>query len=113
MYASASDAAEKIGCTQGNMSWVLTGRMKTCKGMKFCYVADIMDHLEEIADIARKRAEKETAYDAIVAREKALKEANDFLAKHQAKYEELLRQLAAEEQELKTAEAAVNNLIRG
>lgn len=113
MYASASDAAEKIGCSQGNMSWALTGRMRTCKGMRFCYVTEIIDHLEEIADIARKRAEKEIAYDAIVAKEKAIKEANDNLARHQAKCEELRRMLAAEEQHLKTAEAAVNNLIRG
>lgn len=113
MYASASDAAEKIGCTQGNMSWALTGRMRTCKGMRFCYVAEIIDHLEEIADIARKRAEKETAYNAIVAKEEAFKKANENVAKHQAKCEELRRMLAAEEQKLKTAEITVKNLIRG
>ncbi len=106
MYASASDAAEQIGCTQSTMSWALTGRMRTCKGMRFCYVAEIIDHLEEIAGIARQRAEKETTY-------KVIAEANANIVKHQAKCEQLRRQLAAEEQQLKAAEATVKNLIRG
>lgn len=113
VYASATDAAERLGCAPSTVSWAATKRMKTCKGLRLCYVSDITEYLEEIAVCARARETKVVAYNAIVEKEKALKEANDSVTRHQAKCEELRRQLAAEEQALKTAEAAVNNLIRG
>lgn len=108
IYTSAADAAEIIGCSQGNVSWAATGRMKTCKGLRLCYIADIVEHLEEIASIARERNVKVVAYDRIAAREEAIRKANENRAIHQAKCEKLRKQLEKEMELLAEAESKVN-----
>jgi hypothetical protein len=96
VYASARDAAEIIGCNPSNVSWAATGRMNTCKGLRICYIADIIEHLDEIASIARERNNKVVEYNKIIAKEEAARKARENLVKRQAKCEMLRQQLEKE-----------------
>lgn len=109
MYASAIDAAAANGVTHPSMSNALTGKNKTCNGKRFCYISKIMEHLEEITEANRIRAEKVAAYDAIIAEQNAKKEAQENLAKHQANVETLRQKLEAEMQLLQEAQALCAN----
>ena len=108
VYASVTDAADKVGVTTSVISHAVTGRLNTCKGKRYCFVADVMEHLDEIGENLKVRNEKVAAYDAMIAKQNAVKEAAENLAKHKAKREELREKLAREEQLIKEAEALCN-----
>ncbi len=108
VYASVLDAAEKVNADPGTMSAAINGKIKTCKGKRFCFVANVMEHLDEIAENLKIRNEKVAAYDAMTAEQNAKKEAQENLAKHKAKCEELRAKLAKEEQLMKEAEELCN-----
>lgn len=109
VYASVIDAAEKTGATQSNMSAAVTGKIKTCKGKRYCFISNVMEHLDEIAENLKIRNEKVAAYDAMVAQENAKKEAAENLAKHRAKCEELRAKLEKEERLMQEAQALCNS----
>ena len=109
VYASVIDAAEKTGATQSTMSAAVTGKIKTCKGKRYCFVANVMEHLDEISTNINVRNEKVKAYDAIIAKENAKKEAAERLAKHQARYAKLRAELEKEERLMQEAEALCAN----
>ena len=108
IYASTLDAAAANGVTHSTISSALNGRIKTCNGKRFCFVAKMMEHLEEITEMNRIRAAKIAAYDAIVAEHNAKKDAQERLAKHKARCEELAAKLEKERQLLKEAEELCN-----
>ena len=54
VYTSCTDAAMNNDTTVGSMSSVCRGRSYTTKGKKFCYVKDINEHLDEVAESIRK-----------------------------------------------------------
>lgn len=54
VFTSCSDAAEQNDVHIANMSNVCRGVQKTAKGKKFCYVKDINEHLDEVAESIRK-----------------------------------------------------------
>lgn len=93
IYASALDAAAANGVTQSPMSSTLTGKTKTCNGKRFCFVSKMMEHLEEITEANRIRAEKVAAYDAEIERRGVIAKAHAELNKHKANVEELRRKL--------------------
>ena len=103
IYASATDAAEKLGVSLTVLAHAASGKIRTCKGKRWCYIQHIMQHLEEIAENTRVREEKVAAYDKIVGKEKrkqALGERKAKLAAAQAKLEKEAAAIAAEEAEL-------------
>lgn len=51
IYASGLDAANALEIDPSCVSAALTGKSKTCKGMRLCLVSKIMEHLEEITDM--------------------------------------------------------------
>ena len=93
IYASALDAAEANGASHSAMSFALTGKTKTCKGKRFCYVSKIAEHLDEIAEHNRVRTNKVIAYDGVVARQEALRKAKENVAKHKTVVDDLRRRL--------------------
>jgi len=109
VYASVIDAAEKTGATQSTMSAAVTGKIKTCKGKRYCFVSNVMEHLDEISTNINVRNEKVKAYDAIIAKENAKKEAAERFAMHKAKYAELRAKLEKEERLMQEAEALCNS----
>jgi hypothetical protein len=88
-YASVGAAAKAIGVTSGAISWVLTRRMKTVKGLRFCYVHEIMEYMDEIAATNRANAEKARAYDEMMAKQNKCKQLHEQISKHNARIEEL------------------------
>jgi hypothetical protein len=103
IYASATDAAEKIGVSQATLCLAASGKIKTCKGKRYCYINHVMQHLEEICENTRIREEKVAKYDKIVDTEKrkqALGERKAKLAAAQAKLEKEAAAIAAEEADL-------------
>jgi hypothetical protein len=95
IYASVLDAALANGVTIGAISWACCGKSKTCQGKRFCFVANVTEHLEEIAECLRIREAKAIAYDEICAKKEALNKA-------QAKYDHYTQRVADLEQQLKT-----------
>lgn len=108
VYASVTDAAEKVGVYPGVMSSAVTGKIKTCKGKRYCFIADVMEHLDEISENLKIRNEKVAHYDAMIAEQNAKREAQENLAKHKAKCEELRAKLEKEMALMQEAEALCN-----
>lgn len=108
VYASVTDAGEKNGTHPVNISNVCTGKFKTSNGKRYCFVSDVMEHLDEIAENINARNAKIEAYDAIIAEQNAKKEAQENLAKHKAKCEELRAKLEKEMELLQKAEELCN-----
>lgn len=103
IYTSAIDAANELGVSQSVLCLAASGKLKTCKGKRYCYVKDILANLNEICENARAREEKVTAYDKIVGnqqRKQALVERKAKLAAMQAKMEKEAMLIAQEEAEL-------------
>lgn len=121
MYASSIDAATANGVTQPTMSNALTGKTKTCNGKRYCYVAKMMEHLEEINEANRIRAAKVAAYDAEVERQNAIIKAEEErrnaiakaeadLQKYEARVAELRRKLQEAENHLSDTQLSLYNL---
>jgi uncharacterized protein YukE len=66
-FSSLHEVARYYGVTQGAVSWVITGRMKTLKGKRFCLVKDMPYHADEITAVAVSMRDKASKYDAILA----------------------------------------------
>lgn len=109
VYASVTDAAEKNGVSPCNMSAAVTGKVKTCKGKRYCFISDVMEHLDEISENLKIRNAKVASYDAIIAEQTAKREAQANLAKHRAKCEELRAKLEREMALMQEAEALCND----
>ena len=110
IFTSVGDAAEAMGVDITTISKTLVGKIKFCKGKRFCYVANITEHLEEIAQQTRSRNQKILAYDEAMARKEAFSKATEKLAKHKARYEKLAQQLEREIDLMHEAEREVDNL---
>jgi len=96
-YASVAEAAKAIGVTSGAISWVLTKRMKTVKGLRFCYADEILEFMQEIAETNRANAEKARAYDELIAKQNKMRNANEQINKQDAHIEELRNDIYIEE----------------
>jgi predicted transcriptional regulator with HTH domain len=105
IYASGIDAANVLGVDPASVSGALTGKSKTCKGMRLCLVSKMMEHLEEITEQNRIRVAKVEAYDKMIAERNAKRDAQEKLAKHRAECEKLRAKLEKEMQLMQEAEA--------
>lgn len=106
IYASATDAAEKIGVSQATLCLAASGKIKTCKGKRYCYVNHVMQHLEEICENTRVREEKVHAYDKIVDNEKR----KQALGERKAKFNAMQAKLEKEAMWIAQEEAALNEV---
>lgn len=103
IFASATDAAEKFGVSLCVVAHAASGRIRTVKGKRFCYIKDVMQYLEEIAENTRIREEKLAEYDKIVnadKRKQELEQRKVKLAAMRKKLEEEDAAIKAEEIEL-------------
>lgn len=96
VYASVADAAEAIGVTKTAMSWALSGRSKSCKGKRFCFINQIVEHLDEIASNNRSREAKVTAYNEMIEKQEKIRKAQAEVDKHDARIAELQEALEKE-----------------
>lgn len=70
VYASVMDAADEIGVHFTTLSCACLGKTKTCKGKRYCFVSDMSERYEEIAQHTR-----EMYADYLTAEEKRQEEA--------------------------------------
>ena len=92
IYASGADAAEALGVTQGSISQHIIGMSRSCKGLRFCKVADMKNSITAIsesiktanakAEIIKAEAEAKFAEEktAMVAEINAIKALNEVFA---------------------------------
>ncbi len=113
IYASVIDAAEANNVTVAAMSGALCGRVKLCKGKRFCYVSRMMEHLEEINAANRMRIAKVEAYDADLGRRNAIADTQQKIEQHERNIALLQRKLTEETCELEEAKAKLNSLKNG
>ena len=106
IYASATDAAEKIGVSQATLCLAASGKIKTCKGKRYCYVNHVMQHLDEICENTRVREEKVAAYDKIVDKEKRMQ----ALGERKAKLNAMKAKIDKEAEWIAKEEAALNEV---
>lgn len=109
IYTSGIDAANALDVDPSCVSGALTGKSKTCKGMRLCLVSRMMEYLEEITEQNRIRVAKVAAYDAMMAEQNAKKMAQENFTKHKARCEELQAKLEKEMQLMQEAEALCND----
>ena len=110
IFTSVGDAAEANGVDITTMSKALVGKIKVCNGKRFCYVANITEHLEEIAQQTQSRNQKVLAYDEAIAKKEALSKATQKLDQHKSRYEKLSIELEKEIALMQEAEREVNML---
>lgn len=99
-YTSLSDAAHSVKGSVGTMSCAMKHKNGVYKGMKWCYVADIEAHLDDIATDIRENLEKVMAYDALMAKREAIKREEEIRDKHEANIENLRKQIDELQNEL-------------
>lgn len=88
-YASVGATAKAIGVTSGAISWVLTRRMKTVKGMRFCYADEILEFMQEIVETNKANAEKARLYDEMIAKKNKCNQLHEQIKKHNTRIDEL------------------------
>lgn len=107
VFTSCTDAAEQVGTAQANMSRACRITGATTKGKKFCYVKDINEHLDEVAESIRKA----NMYDELMTKEEKRKELIADVQKWESEIEKLDNEMA--ELVRKQAEANSNlNIAR-
>lgn len=65
-YASATDAAEALGCGQHAVSWCCLGKSRTCKGYHLAYVAHASQNVDILANRIRAMNEDKKANDRMI-----------------------------------------------
>ena len=92
-YTSLSDAAHSVNGSVGTMSCAMKHKNGVYKGMKWCYVADIEAHLDDIATDIRANIEKVFAYDALMAKKEEIKKEQAIIAEHEANIVDIRQQI--------------------
>jgi len=97
VYPSATDAAIENGVTYSSISSVCIGRLKTANNKKFCYVADISEHLLEIASTVQVIKSSADKYAAIERKQKQEEQIAKYM--RQAEHHKLMAEKALEKAE--------------
>lgn len=112
VYASSLDAAEQLNLSTSNLSAALTGKTRTCNGMRFCFLSKVPEHFEEITAAMKARQDKITAYDKIVGRQQAIEDAKARIEQYKANYAKLQKKMDKEIAAYERAKAELAELER-
>ena len=112
-FSSVHEAARYYGVTQGAVSWVITGRMKTLKGKRFCLVKDMPYHAEEITAVATSMRTKASKYDEILAEQERERLRVQKLTSLKAEQEKFEQHMAHAMQRLEEIKDEINKLEGG
>lgn len=127
VFTSAMDAAEKIGVHFATMSATCLGKVKTCKGKHYCYLANVSENLDALTARIKYLNELEAkakAWDDLKAKEEAARKAEQErkekiekteakLARHKAIIERLKAELARVEERAMETERELEELNGG
>lgn len=100
MYTSCTDAARENNCAQSEISMVCIGKRESVKGLRFCYLEDLTQHMDEIslalqkhsASLAEERQAKMLA-EAEERRQEAIAKASEKVDRKLEKYDRLTDRL--------------------
>lgn len=96
VYASTTDAAEKVGVHITTMSSVCLGKIRTCKGKHYCYLSRVAENLDSIVTRLRETAAVENdakKWQAYQAEQEAIRKAEEERQTAIAKAKEKIAQL--------------------
>lgn len=104
VFASMLDAAEKANVNPSCISTAIKNVDKgaTCKGKRYCRARDAIFYLDEISQCINAREEKANAWDAMMAEEKAAREAEEARQKEMSLTESLITKLEEKMSQLRT-----------
>lgn len=77
IYASEKDAARALGVSQNVISLHVNKKLKHCKGLHFCFVANIMDHVGEITSALQSNYASAQKWDELTAKQEAERKARE------------------------------------
>ena len=118
VYTSVADCAEKNNVTQGAISLVCLGKSKYSKGKRYCFVSDMPEYYEEIAQHIREMYPAYMVYQAqqreeariaeerkqeekrLAEEEKRIAKTKDNYAKQVEKYNKALNRVKNAREEL-------------
>lgn len=90
VYGSVEEAAKDNGISQSHLSNILNNRFGTSKGIKFCYLKDIVNHLDEITEMWDKHGEfileREREMEAERERQNLIAQAREKYARCEAEF---------------------------
>lgn len=109
VYASQYDAAEANNMHPSTLSNLISNNGTSRSGKRFCFVANIVEYIDEIAECSRIRTMKVKAYDEAEAKKEAARKAEEEYKKRKANCEMLQQKLAKEMMLLSEAEKNLNN----
>lgn len=109
-FASVTDAAEACGVAPSVISAVCNGRIKTCKGKEFCFIADRDVNLDKILSASKdyeELARKAALWDAYQAEQEKKRKLAESLQQAVDKAQKTLelKKRIREEQEAKCQKA--------
>lgn len=90
-FTSMTDAARWLGVSIQDLCHHLKGKTKTIRGHRFCYVSEIMAHMNEIAAQGKcdtEEKEKAAKWDALMAEQEAARKAEEKRIEEERKAEE-------------------------
>lgn len=88
IYASGLATCDAIGAYPADLSRHLHGMTKTIKGMRFCFVSEVSDHVDEIAYIISAKQETiDTQAETIRTQEELIAQLRAVVATYEAEQE--------------------------
>ena len=91
VYTSVTDAAEAVGTALSNMCVHLSGKTRSVKGKRFCYLSKVNGSLDAIVTRLRETSEMEAKakmWDAMMAEQEAIRKAEQKRIDDERKAEE-------------------------
>jgi SMC interacting uncharacterized protein involved in chromosome segregation len=84
-YASGLDTCAEIGAYPADLSRHLHGKTKTIKGMRFCFVSGMPDHIDDIAEIISGKQETiDTQAETILTLQDTIRTQEELIAQLRA-----------------------------
>jgi phage-related minor tail protein len=111
VFTSMTDAAEAAGVSVGNMSCHLTGRYRTVKGKRYCYLSKVTESLDTIVTRLRETSSMEAdaqKWREHQAEQERIRKAEEKRREEERKAEENRK---AEIAKLQAKRASLNNKI--
>lgn len=122
VYASSTDAANAIGCSQGNISAACLGKIRHAAHNQLCYVSDIAAHLPELhdrmtelsgnaADKANEIGALKTEMSETICELEALNEHIAYIKRLRSDIESTRRLIAQKQEELLRMETVLQRVM--
>lgn len=110
IFTSATDAGIAYGVGVDCISVNCLGKTKTCKGKHFCYLDQMPEHIDNVANYIQTIVHKAKLYDEMMAEKEKKSRLQAELAKAKEAYDKLVDKLEAEAMRIINAEKELEAL---